>query len=73
MTRNNHPHQGASATPADWGIIRKIKEHVSVPVISNGNIVRYEDVLRCLEATKADAVMSVCMDVCVYTYTHTQI
>ena len=54
-TRDN---KGATATPANWDIIRKIKEHVSIPVISNGNIVRYEDVMRCLEETKADAVMS---------------
>jgi tRNA-dihydrouridine synthase 1 len=54
-TREN---KGASGTPADWGIIRKIKEFVTVPVISNGNIVTYGDVMRCLEQTKADAVMS---------------
>ena len=54
-TRDN---KGATATPADWSIIRKIKQHVSVPVISNGNIVTYEDVTRCLEETQADAVMS---------------
>jgi tRNA-dihydrouridine synthase 1 len=31
---------------------------VGVPVISNGNIVTYQDVMRCLEETEADAVMS---------------
>ena len=54
-TRDN---KGATATPADWNIIRKIKEHVGVPVISNGNIVSYQDGVRCLLETKADAVMS---------------
>jgi len=61
-TREN---KGATATPANWEIIKKIKEHVSVPVISNGNIVTYQDVVNCLEATTADGVMCVCVCLCV--------
>ena len=35
-----------------------MKEHVSVPVIANGNIFRHADADRCLAATRCDAVMS---------------
>ena len=43
---------------ADWSIIRKIKETVSIPVIANGGIETYADYQKCLEETGADAVMS---------------
>mmetsp|Transcript_15553 Transcript_15553/g.27625 ORF Transcript_15553/g.27625 Transcript_15553/m.27625 type:complete len:443 (+) Transcript_15553:135-1463(+) len=43
---------------ADWEIIRKVKESLSIPVIANGGIGTYEDGLKCLEVTNADAVMS---------------
>jgi tRNA-dihydrouridine synthase 1 len=51
-------HKGPGAPMADWNIIRKIREHVGIPVISNGNIVTYEDVESCLEETGCAAVMS---------------
>lgn len=35
-----------------------MKEAVSVPVFANGNILYYSDILACLAATGADAVMS---------------
>ena len=43
---------------ADWEIIRKVKQHCSIPIIANGGIGRHSDVQQCLEYTKADGVMS---------------
>ena len=42
---------------ADWALIKKIKEKVSIPVIANGDIKSKGDATKCLEITGADGVM----------------
>lgn len=47
-----------NTSSCNWDAIKKIKELVKIPIISNGGIETYEDVKKCLEYTKSDAVMS---------------
>jgi tRNA-dihydrouridine synthase B len=42
---------------SDWTLIRKLKEHVCLPVIGNGDIAEPEDAIHMLNQTGCDAVM----------------
>ena len=46
-----------SLEPADLAMIRAVKEAVQIPVLANGNVLWYDDVERCMEATGCDGVM----------------
>ena len=45
---------------ADWNVIRYIRDNLPKEVVmfANGNILRHEDIARCLETTGVDGVMS---------------
>lgn len=43
--------------PADLSQVKLLKESLQVPVISNGNVRTYEDVVQNLEFTSADGIM----------------
>jgi nifR3 family TIM-barrel protein len=42
---------------ADWDIIKKVKEAVSIPVIGNGDVIDYKSAKLMLEYTNCDAIM----------------
>ena len=42
---------------ADWDMIRKVKQQLSIPVIANGDVISPETALRCRSWTGADGIM----------------
>lgn len=42
---------------ADWDIIRRVKEAVSIPIVANGDIVSGDAAIRCLRRSGADGLM----------------
>ena len=42
---------------ADWDMIRKVKEKLTIPVIANGDVTGPESALRCKKWTGADGIM----------------
>jgi tRNA-dihydrouridine synthase B len=42
---------------ADWDMIAKVKQQLSIPVIANGDIVNGESAVKCLKRTGADGIM----------------
>ena len=42
---------------ADWDMIHKVKEQLSIPVIANGDITGGEAAVKCLKRTGADGIM----------------
>ena len=52
--------KGHMVGAVDWETIRRLKEHFAgrVPIVCNGGVFDCDDVQRCLEYTKCDAVMS---------------
>jgi len=42
---------------ADWDLIRDLKEHITIPVVGNGDVFSYSDFERMRQTTGADGVM----------------
>lgn len=52
--------KGHNTGLADWTVLRYLRDNLppDTVIFANGNILQHDDIRRCLEATRADAVMS---------------
>lgn len=52
--------KGHNTGLADWSVLRYLRDHLppETVIFANGNILRHEDISRCLQETGADGVMS---------------
>lgn len=52
--------KGHNTGLADWSVIRYLRENLppETVIFANGNVLQYEDLQKCLDATRADGVMS---------------
>lgn len=52
--------KGHNTGLADWSVLRYLRDNLpsDTVIFANGNILRYEDISRCLQQTGADGVMS---------------
>ena len=57
LTLHGRTREQAFKGAADWQAIAEVKNHLSIPLIANGDIKTPDDALRCLEQTAADGVM----------------
>jgi len=49
--------KGSNTGLANWDVIKKIRETVTIPVVSNGNILEFSDLERCLNYTGVNGIM----------------
>ena len=57
LTLHGRTREQAFKGAADWQAIAEVKNHLSIPLIANGDIRTPDDALKCLEQTAADGVM----------------
>ena len=57
ITVHGRTRAGAFKSPVDYEAIKLIKEHISIPVIANGNITDYQKYKEVLSFTKANGAM----------------
>lgn len=57
ITIHGRTRQEFYSNVADWDIIKKVKETVSIPVIGNGDVKSPEDALKMFEETNVDGIM----------------
>ncbi len=57
LTVHGRTKKQAYAGYSDWGMIRSVKERVSIPVLANGDIFSAQDAKRALNVTRADGVL----------------